>query len=129
MSSPQLSIKTALIHQRQRCVTPDVDCMTVKVIGSFQFHQRRKKKSRLVTLQDLGGNLRIEAGSRYLTAAADRRVFIDAEGRNGMKSEFLTEWASNHFGMLRAKTSRSHNTSECVCNATSFTEHNSPYTE
>lgn len=82
-----------------------------------------------MTLQDLGGNLRIEADGRYLTAATDRRVVIDAEGRNGMNSEFLTEWARNHFGMLRAKTSRSHNTSKCVCNVTSSTEHNIQYTE
>lgn len=101
-------------------MTPDVDCMTVKVIGSFQFHQQKKSQ---VTLQDLGGNLRIEAGRQYLTATTDRRVVIDAEGRNGMKNEFLTEWASNHFGMLRAKTSRSHNTSECVYNTTSSTKH------
>lgn len=64
---------------------------------------------------------------RYLTAA-DRRVVIDAEGRDGMRSEFLTEWASNHFGMLRARCNRSHNTSECVYNTTSSTEHEIQYT-
>ena len=69
----------------------------------------------MTLLQDLGGNLRIEAGGRCSTAAIDRRVVIDAEGRDGMRGEFLTERASKHFGMLRAKTHRSHNISECVC--------------
>lgn len=67
-----------------------------------------------MTLQDLGGNLRIEAGSQHSTAAADRRAVIDAVGGDGMRSEFLTEWALNHFGMLRARSNRSLNTSVCV---------------
>ncbi len=82
----------------------------------------------MTLLEDLGGNLRIEAGSRYSTAAIGRRVVIDAEGRDGMRGEFLTESASKHFGMLRAKTHRSHITSECVYNTTSSTGREIQYT-
>lgn len=34
-------------------------------------------------LQDLGGNLRIEADSRSAAVAIDRRAVIDAGGRDG----------------------------------------------
>lgn len=44
-----------------------------------------------------------------------------------MRSEFLTETASKLFGMLRAKTQRSHSISECVYNTTSSTEHEIQY--
>lgn len=44
-----------------------------------------------------------------------------------MRGEFLTERASKHFGMLRAKTHRSHSTSECVYNTASTTEHEIQY--
>lgn len=47
----------------------------------------------MTLLQDLGGNLRIEADRQYSTAAIGRRVVIDAEGRDGMRGEFLTEQA------------------------------------
>lgn len=39
-----------------------------------------------------------------------------------MRGEFLTERALEHFGMLRATTHRSHNTSVLVYNATNSTE-------
>lgn len=67
--SSQLSIKN-IPNPPQRYVTsrvtPHVDWATVKVIGSFQSHQL--KRSSCVTLcQDLGGNLRIEAGRQAVT--------------------------------------------------------------
>lgn len=68
----------------------------------------------LTLFQDLGGNLRIEAGSWFSAATIDRRVVIDAESRDGMRGEFLAERPSKLIGMLRAKTHRSQNTSECV---------------
>lgn len=46
-----------------------------------------------------------------------------------MRGEFLTERASEHFGMLRATTHRSHNTSVCVYNTTSSTEREILYME
>lgn len=52
---------------------------------------------------------------------------LSMQKAEGMRSEFLTERASEHFGMLRAKTRRSHNTSESVYNTTSFTEHEIQY--
>lgn len=69
-SPPSCRSKTSLIHHRlsyvTSCVTPHVDWVIVKVIGSFQSHQLRR--SSCVTLrQDLGGNLRIEAGRQAVT--------------------------------------------------------------
>lgn len=48
----------------------------------------------MTLLQDLEGNLRIGAGNWYLAVVIDGRVVIDAEGRDGMRGEFLTERAS-----------------------------------
>lgn len=89
-------------------MTPKVDWVTVKP------RVKVIVRSCVTLFQDLGGNLRIEAGSRFLAATTDRRVVIDAESRDGMRSEFLIERASKLIGMLKAKTHGNQNTSECV---------------
>lgn len=99
MSSPHVSIKTSHIGKG---MWPPAKCwLSAWSVAANIFSLTT------AAMWDLGGNLRNEAGRRYLTATTDRRAIIAVEDGN-RRSEFRAERASDHFGMLRAKANRSY---------------------
>lgn len=73
------------------------------------------RESRHVTLQDLGGNLRIESALPVLGClqlTAKQLSMQQAEMGWGVNS--WLNGLQNHFGMLRARSNRSHKTPQCV---------------
>lgn len=68
------------------------------------------KESCRVTLQDLGGNLRIERAPPVLDCLGPTAELLSMQ-RVATRSKFLTGRPSNHFGMLRVSSNRSHKAS------------------